>query len=197
MTTETTPACGNCQRLQAEVDTLRTELEALRDVVAQLQRQLAAARKDSSNSSKPPSSDIVKPPKPSPPPGQQRRQPGGQPGHTSHQRVPFPPEMLASAPADYLLDLKGYDAAAQARRLKMPMLFLQGERDFQVTMTDFGIWRAALSQRENAAFRTYPKLNHLFIAGELKSSPAEYRYPGNVDPEVIGDIATWLFAGKK
>ena len=104
MTTETTPACGNCQRLQAEVDTLRTELEALRDVVAQLQRQLAAARKDSSNSSKPPSSDIVKPPKPSPPPGQQRRQPGGQPGHTSHQRVPFPPEMLASAPADYLLD---------------------------------------------------------------------------------------------
>src|SRR6185312_9897189 len=104
MTTETTPPCANCQRLEAEVDALRAELEALRTVVAQLQRQLAAARKDSSNSSKPPSSDIVKPPKPPPPPGQQRRKPGGQPGHSSHQRVPFPPEMLASVPADYLLD---------------------------------------------------------------------------------------------
>src|SRR6516225_9621157 len=104
MSTDTTPSCANCQRLQAEVDGLRAELEALRAVVAQLQRQLAAARKDSSNSSKPPSSDIVKPPKPPPPPGQQRRKPGGQPGHTSHQRVAFPPEMLASAPTDYLLD---------------------------------------------------------------------------------------------
>src|SRR4051812_39080933 len=104
MTTETTPPCANCQRLQAEVDALRAELDALRAVVAQLQRQLASARKDSSNSSKPPSSDIVKPPKPPPAPGQQRRKPGGQPGHTSHQRVPFPPEMLAAAPTDYLLD---------------------------------------------------------------------------------------------
>src|SRR5262249_58364164 len=104
MTPDTTPPCANCQRLQAEVDALRAELEALRAVVAQLQRQLAAARKDSSNSSKPPSSDLVKPPKPPPPPGQQRRKPGGQPGHASHQRVPFPPEMLASAPRDYLLD---------------------------------------------------------------------------------------------
>src|SRR5262245_37042353 len=104
MTTDTTPPCANCQRLQAEVDALRGELEALRAVVAQLPRQLAAALKDSSNSSKPPSSDIVKPPKPPPPPGQQRRKPGGQPGHPAHQRVPFPPERLASTPTDYLPD---------------------------------------------------------------------------------------------
>ena len=103
MATETTPPCANCQRLQAEVDSLRAELEALRAVVAQLQRQLAAARKDSSNSSKPPSSDIVKPSKPPPPPGQPRRKPGGQPGHTSHQRELFPPERLTSPPTDYVL----------------------------------------------------------------------------------------------
>src|SRR5437868_11083446 len=88
MATASTPPCTNCQRLQAEVDSLRAELEALRAVVTQLQRQLAAARKDSSTSSKPPSSDIVKPPKPPPPPGQDRRQ----------------PEMLGSHPTDYLWD---------------------------------------------------------------------------------------------
>jgi transposase len=104
MNTETVPPCANCQRLQAEVDALRAQLVALQATVEQLQEQLAAALKNSSNSSKPPSSDIVKPPKPQPPPGQPRRKPGGQPGHTSHQRALFPPEMLASEPTDYLLD---------------------------------------------------------------------------------------------
>lgn len=104
MTTNTTTPCANCQRLQAEVDSLRTELDRLRSVVEQLQKQLAAALKNSSNSSKPPSSDIVKPPKPQPPDGQPRRKPGGQLGHPSHQREPFPPEMLASTPTDYVLD---------------------------------------------------------------------------------------------
>src|SRR5262245_12149931 len=104
MIPHTTPPCANCQRLQAQLDALQARFDALQETVAQLQRQLAAARKDSSNSSKPPSSDIVKPPKPPPPPGQQRRQRGGQPGHASYQRVPFPPAMLASIPTDYLLD---------------------------------------------------------------------------------------------
>src|SRR5947209_9663850 len=97
-------ACANCQRLQAQVEALTATVAGLQATLAQVQAQLAAARKDSSTSSKPPSSDIVKPPKPPPPPGQARRQRGGQPGHPSHQRVPFPPEMLAATPRDYLLD---------------------------------------------------------------------------------------------
>ena len=99
------PPCANCQRLQAQLDALQARFEALEATVAQLQRQLAAARKDSSNSSKPPSSDIVKPPKPPPPPGQERRQPGGQPGHASHQRESCSrPRCSPPSPTDYLLD---------------------------------------------------------------------------------------------
>jgi hypothetical protein len=56
--------CANCERLQAQLDAQRLQIEALQQALAHLQEQLAAARKDSSNSSKPPSSDIVKPPKP-------------------------------------------------------------------------------------------------------------------------------------
>jgi transposase len=104
MIADSTPPCANCQRLQAQLDALQASFDALQATVAQLQKQLAAARKDSSTSSKPPSSDIVKPPKPPPPPGQSRRKPGGQPGHASHQRIPFPAEMLAAPPRDYLLD---------------------------------------------------------------------------------------------
>jgi transposase len=86
------------------VDALEAELAALKDVVAELSRQLAAARKNSSTSSKPPSSDIVKPPKPPPPTGQNRRKPGGQPGHLKHERVAFPPEAVNGGPFDYRLD---------------------------------------------------------------------------------------------
>jgi transposase len=86
------------------VDALEAELADLKKVVAELSRQLAAARKDSSTSSKPPSSDIVKPPKPPPPPGQERRHIGGQPGHPKHERSAFPPEAINDGFFDYRLD---------------------------------------------------------------------------------------------
>src|SRR6478609_2067769 len=99
-----TAGCTNCRRLQARVDALEAELADLKQVVAQLGRQLAAARKDSSTSSKPPSSDIVKPPKPDPPEGQERRRIGGQPGHPKHERAAFPPESINGTSVDYRLD---------------------------------------------------------------------------------------------
>ena len=101
----TDPAhCTNCPQLQARVDALEAELAALKQVVAQLAQQLAAARKDSATSSKPPSSDIVKPPKPPPPEGQDRRRIGGQPGHPKHERASFPPEAINGGSFDHRLD---------------------------------------------------------------------------------------------
>src|SRR6187455_1004780 len=100
----TDPArCTNCRQLQARVDALEAELAALKQVVAQLGQQLAAARKDSTTSSKPPSSDIVKPPKPPPPEGQARRRIGGQPGHPKHERAAFPPEAVNAGAFDHRL----------------------------------------------------------------------------------------------
>ncbi len=74
------------------------------------------------------------------------------------------------------------------------MLILQGERDYQATMEDFSGWKSALGDRKNVVFKTYPKLNHLFIAGEGKILPAEYMRPGRVDQTVIEDIAAWVKA---
>src|SRR3954462_2121741 len=105
MRAKDTVRCTNCRRLQARVDALEAELAALKQVVAQLGQQLAAARKDSSTSSKPPSSDIVKPPKPPPPMGQEKRRIGGQPGHPKHERSLFPPEQVNGGAHDYFLEL--------------------------------------------------------------------------------------------
>ncbi len=95
-------------------------------------------------------------------------------------------------PAAYIRDLKGYDPAAEMRRLDVPALFLQGERDYQVRMEDFARWKQVLGGRRQASFKSYPRLNHLFAAGEGKSTPAEYQKPGNVDQEVIEDIAGFI-----
>jgi len=103
-----------------------------------------------------------------------------------------PPQVLMGLPGVYLLDLKGYDPAEQARQLTIPLLFLQGGRDFQITSKDFGLWKAGLAGRSNASFQEYPALNHLFISGEGKPGPSDYLNQGNVDPSVIVDIATWI-----
>ena len=72
------------------------------------------------------------------------------------------------------------------------MLILQGERDYQVTMTDFGLWKAAVGSAKGVVMKSYPPLNHLFVAGAGKSLPAEYNKPGHVDPQVIADIAAFI-----
>jgi len=81
---------------------------------------------------------------------------------------------------------------AKSQALQQPVLILQGERDYQVTMDDFHRWKAALSSQPNVTFRSYAPLNHLFIEGNGKSSPAEYNRPGHVAEVVINDIAHWI-----
>jgi dienelactone hydrolase len=99
---------------------------------------------------------------------------------------------VLGAPASYWLDLRGYDPPAVAHTLTQPMLILQGERDYQVTLKDYERWKSALQTRRNVTFKLYPKLNHLFIEGEGKSSPAEYEKVGHVAEYVISDIANWI-----
>lgn len=95
-------------------------------------------------------------------------------------------------PSGYWLDLKNYDQIRTARQLPQPLFILQGERDYQVTMQDFNGWKQGLKDKTNVTFKSYPKLNHLFMSGEGKSTPDEYMQSGHVDKEVINDIAGWI-----
>ena len=96
--------------------------------------------------------------------------------------------MPLGAPASYWLDLRDYHPAQVASTLKMPMLILQAERDYQVTMDDFDGWKKALAGHKNVTFRSYPKLNHMFLEGQGVSSDEEYVKPGHVPGVVVEDI---------
>ena len=95
-------------------------------------------------------------------------------------------------PAAYWLDLRGYNPPKVARELEHPILVLQAERDYQVTMDCFEGWRKELADRQNVRMKVYPKLNHLFIEGQGRSTPSEYANAGNVAEEVVADIAAWI-----
>ena len=99
---------------------------------------------------------------------------------------------ILNLPRSYWLALKGYNPPALAATLPARMLILQGERDYQVTMTDFANWKAALGNRKDVVFKSYPTLNHLFEEGVGKSKPEEYAKAGHVSAEVSEDIVRWV-----
>jgi dienelactone hydrolase len=101
-------------------------------------------------------------------------------------------EMPLGIPPSYWLDLRGYHPEQVARGLQQPLLILQGERDYQVTMDDYDTWKRGLAGRSNVEFRVYPKLNHMFMPGEGVSSDEEYLKPGHVQSQVVEDIANWV-----
>ncbi len=98
---------------------------------------------------------------------------------------------LMGAPASYWLDLRGYNPATMAAGLPQPMLLLQGGRDYQVPPSELELWKTAIKGRKDVTFKTYPDLNHLFMAGKGPSVPAEYVNPGNVDAAVVQDVAAF------
>ena len=101
--------------------------------------------------------------------------------------------MLLGAPNAYWLDLKGYNPADLAAGLSQPMLVLQGGRDYQVSpQEDYQVWQKNLQAKKNATFKLYPDLNHLFITGAGKSTPAEYEQAGHVSGSVVTDITAWI-----
>ena len=102
-------------------------------------------------------------------------------------------DLPLAMPVAYWKDLHNHDPVAAVKTLNIPILVLQGGRDYQVLESkDFKGWKDALNSRENATFKLFPKLNHLFITGEGKSSPQEYMVEGHVENEVIDSIVQWI-----
>ncbi len=95
-------------------------------------------------------------------------------------------------PAHYWKSMLDYNPIEEIQKVKIPILILQGERDYQVTMKDFELWKKTLKNNKKASFISYPKLNHLFITGEKPSDPKEYALKGNVDVKVINDINEFI-----
>lgn len=102
-------------------------------------------------------------------------------------------DLLLGLPASYWLYLRNYNPVATAKNLGLPMLILQGSRDYQVSPEkDFSLWKKELKDRANVRFRLFEGLNHLFMQGEGIPGPTEYMKPGRVAPEVVEEILAFM-----
>jgi uncharacterized protein len=101
-------------------------------------------------------------------------------------------EILIGGSPKYWLDLRAHPPLEAAKTLTMPMLILQGGRDYQVTKINYDDWTAAFAVSPRATLKWYPDLNHLFISGEGQSTPQEYDKPGFVSETVVADMARWI-----
>lgn len=109
--------------------------------------------------------------------------------------APAPEGMILGAPVGYYRDLEADDPPARAAALKLPILALQGKRDYQVTTRDFENWKRELSGKRFACLISYDSLDHLFRKGTGPSGPHDYERMEPVADKVIEDIAAWIKTG--
>jgi len=110
--------------------------------------------------------------------------------------VDWSPPPYAKADGSYVIDLRQYHPVEAAARLRVPLLILQGDLDYQCTMKNFEGWKNGLAGRPNVTFKLYPGLTHLFTPASPGraglSTPADYDVPQHVAEAVIEDVAAWL-----
>lgn len=99
-------------------------------------------------------------------------------------------QVVLGAYKPYWEFMNSYDPIEVSKKIEKPVLVLQGERDYQVTMKDFELWKNV--NKENWTYKSYEKLNHIMMPGEGKSSNQEYAQKNTVSDEVIKDIAEWI-----
>ncbi|MCM3238649.1 S-layer homology domain-containing protein [Heyndrickxia oleronia] len=99
-------------------------------------------------------------------------------------------------PAYWWFDLRDYQPSELIQKQDTPLLFLQGNKDIQVPAEQLENWKTALKGHDNAQFLSYPDMMHFLvnIKGEA-NGVTEYSTPGNVAPELIDDVATWVKTG--
>lgn len=101
-------------------------------------------------------------------------------------------EAVAGAYPAYWKWLADYDMLQAADGITEPVLLLQGEEDYQVTMEDFGILGEALGPKENWRMVSFPGLTHIFTPGQKAEGSAFYDGDGKVAEGVILEIAAFI-----
>jgi dienelactone hydrolase len=96
----------------------------------------------------------------------------------------------------YFKEMGEHSVADYLATTKKPMLIVQGEKDFQVSVEkDFNEYKRLLNDKTNVDFRLYENLNHAFVNylySDILKAKQEYNTERHIGEEVISDIADWI-----
>jgi len=101
---------------------------------------------------------------------------------------------LLGAPLSYWKEVSEYATKSPQvlASLDCRAMVIGGGRDYQVTREDFDLYGEALKEHGKAKLQWYDEMNHLFVKGKGKATPAEYAKPCHVSKKVIRDLADWI-----
>jgi len=114
----------------------------------------------------------------------------------------LPPELRPFVAAQaWMRSHAEQDPVANIKRVRCPVLILQGAKDIQVSAErDAPLLKAALEEAGNPDFElvVFPELDHLFKRSEEEEPTGlEYLESRPVDPEFLDTLATWMNARLK
>lgn len=94
--------------------------------------------------------------------------------------------------AAYWTVLINYKPLQEVKKIKQPILFMQGGRDYQVKEEDFLLWKGSLKDKKNATFQYYPQLSHIYISGSGNPAPSDYSIKRNLDEKFLKDLSDFI-----
>lgn len=108
------------------------------------------------------------------------------------QETPLMPGLMAY----YLKEWGAKPADSYLSSLMQPILVMQGDKDFQVSIDkDFDEYKRILDGHKNARFKLYSNLNHLFMPWQgktIKDGLAEYQAENHLSDEVAENVIAFI-----
>lgn len=102
---------------------------------------------------------------------------------------------FGAKPKYWLFD-RNYKVLEEGKKLTLPIVLLQGGRDYNVTKKDFDLWNEAMKGKPN--FKSYwlENLDHMFFAGSGMAKPSDVMTIGHVS-KTIGEKMSDFILGTK
>ncbi len=126
-------------------------------------------------------------------------------GQTTAEADSKAQEILSKLPAEYLEFDREYDPAEVAKGLKssrdrrtarLPMLFINGGNDYQVTQEDFKLWQDALGKYKDVTFCWIPEADHLLRPLPRKAVAADYLRHVPLSSKAVSAVRNFVLSGK-
>ena len=73
----------------------------------------------------------------------------------------------------------------------IPLMFLQGDKDYETPLKYFEKWQSLLTGRAHTAYHQYKSLGHYLFTGSAEPSAKDYDVKQTVSSAVISDISNW------
>ena len=96
-------------------------------------------------------------------------------------------------PKYWLLDRK-YKVLEEAKTLTLPILLIQGGRDYNVTKKDYELWADAMKGKSNFKKVYFEELDHMFFVGVGKARPDDVTKPNYVSEKVTAKMIDFINA---